>query len=316
MTDQPEGRLPAAPPWTPGEALPDVYPPPPEYYEQRAQAAPAFVTPGEAPGHEWRPLREEARRRRRFAPIRYPHQPITTLDVAWTFLSAAVSFVVYAVLLGWPVGLGLTALLFVHEMGHYVVARAKRLPARLPIFVPFLGAFVLTALAGNARDDAEIALAGPFAGALGSLACFVAWRLTLQPDLLTIALINLLINLFNLAPVSPLDGGRAARVISRKQQMPTLSHTLMAGLSSLDIVLILVAAFGMRQVYLRPSDAVLLRTETTRKERRYLTLLYFGLIGAMLAGPLAVVALTLAALGPGFWYILPEMIPAIFSHLL
>ena len=247
MTDQPEGRLPAAPPWTPGEALPDVYPPPPEYYEQRAQAAPAFVTPGEAPGHEWRPLREEARRRRRFAPVRYPHQPITTLDVAWTFLSAAVSFVVYAVLLGWPVGLGLTALLFVHEMGHYVVARAKRLPARLPIFVPFLGAFVLTALAGNARDDAEIAL---------------------------------------------------------------------AGLCSFDIVLILVAAFGMRQVYLRPSDAVLLRTETTRKERRYLTLLYFGLIGAMLAGPLAVVALTLAALGPGFWYILPEMIPSIFSHLL
>lgn len=292
--------------------LPDVYPPPPEYYEQRAQAAPAFVTPGEAPGHEWRPLREEAPRRRRFAPARYAHQPITTLDVAWTVLSAAVSFVVYAALLGWPVGLGLTALLFVHEMGHYLAASAKRLPARLPIFVPFLGAFVLTALAGNARDDAEIALAGPFAGGLGSLACFVAWRVTGQPDLLTIAIINLLINLFNLAPVSPLDGGRAARVISRKLLIPALALTLLAGLFTFDIVLVLVAAFGLRQVYLRPSDAVLVRTETTRKERRYLTLLYFGLIGAMLAGPLAVIALALSALGPYWW----ELLPVILGHLL
>lgn len=298
-----------AAPWA-GGPLPDVYPPPPEYYQQRAQAAPTLVATGPAPSQEWRPMpAAPGRRRRWFAPARYPHQPITILDVTWTFLSAAISFAIYAKLLGWPVGLGLTALLFVHEMGHFIVASAKRVPARLPIFVPFLGAFVLMAQTSlSARDDAEIALAGPFAGALGSAACAVAWWITGQPDLLTIALINLLINLFNMTPVSPLDGGRATRVISRKALMPLLILALIAGLCSFDIVLLLLAGFGLRQVYLRPSDAVLLRTETNRRERRTITALYFGLLGAMLAVPLALILPALIPLVPYLPYLLPSLL--------
>jgi Zn-dependent protease len=160
----------------------------------------------------------------------------------------------------------------------------------------------------SALDDAEIALAGPFAGALGSAACAVAWWITRQPDLLTIALINFVINLFNLTPVSPLDGGRATRVISRKALMPLLILVLLAGLCSVDVVLLLAAGFGLRQVYQRPSDAVLLRTETNRKERRTITTLYFGLLGAMLAVPLALVVMALVALGPDLPYLLPSLL--------
>ncbi|MFI5278760.1 MAG: site-2 protease family protein [Ktedonobacterales bacterium] len=321
MTDQPKGHTPNQPPapepplaagsapWA-GGALPDVYPPPPEYYQQRAQAAPTLVATGPAPSQQWQPMpAAPGRRRRWFAPARYPHQPITILDVTWTFLSAAISFAIYAKLLGWPVGLGLTVLLFVHEMGHFIVASVKRVPARLPIFVPFLGAFVLVAQTSrSALDDAQIALAGPFAGALGSAACAVAWWITRQPDLLTIALINFLINLFNLIPFSPLDGGRATRVISRRALIPLLIVVLIAGLCTFDIVLLLVAGFGLRQVYLRPSDAMLLRTETNRKERRTITALYFGLLGAMLAVPLALVVMALVALGPALPYLLPSLL--------
>lgn len=321
MTDQPEGQTPSqaplphpplaadATPWA-GGPPPDVYPPPPEYYQQRAQAAPTLVATGPAPSQEWQPIpAAPGRRRRWFAPARYAHQPITILDVTWTFLSAAVSFAVYVWLLGWSVGLGLTVLLFVHEMGHFITASAKRVPARLPIFIPFLGAFVLMAQTSlSALDDAQIALAGPFAGALGSAACAVAWWITGQPDLLTIALINLVINLFNLIPVSPLDGGRATRVISRKALVPLLILLLIAGLCSVDFVMLIAAGLGLRQVSLRPSDAVLLRTETNRKERRTITALYFGLLGAMLAAPLVLLMPTLVALVPYLPYLLPSLL--------
>lgn len=258
---------------------PPVYPPSPEYYQQRAQAAPVFVTPGDPPGYEHRGLRDEPPRRPRWRRARYAHQPISELDVALLVLSAAVSFAVYALILGWQTGLGLTILLFVHEMGHFIVGRRKGLPTRLPIFVPLLGAFVLMGQASlSARDEAEIALAGPFAGGMGSVACLVAYTLTGQPVLLSIAFINLAINLFNLMPIGPLDGAHASRVISKWLMLPWLALMALAGLLTLDVLLTLLAGFAIWQVARRPSGAVITRYYASRKERRYVTLLYFGVI--------------------------------------
>ncbi|HEX8733036.1 MAG TPA: site-2 protease family protein, partial [Ktedonobacterales bacterium] len=165
-----------ASPW-PGQ--PAVYPPPPERYVEAAKAAPTFVTPSYSSPYEASQARPApARLRRRWLRIRLraAGQPITEWDIALTFLSAAVSFVVYAVILTWPIGLGLTLLILLHEMGHFVVIRAKGMPARLPIFIPLVGAFVLMGQGPmDARDEAEIALAGPVAGMLGSVACLVAY---------------------------------------------------------------------------------------------------------------------------------------------
>jgi Zn-dependent protease len=137
----------------------------------------------------------------------------------WFIGSALVSFALYAVWGGWQFGLGLTLLLFVHEMGHFVVIRAKGLPATLPIFIPFFGAFVsMRRIPKNVRDEAEIALAGPLAGALAGGACFAVYLNTTGPEAhlwLYLAYFSFLINLLNLAPISPLDGGRVVGAISR-----------------------------------------------------------------------------------------------------
>lgn len=277
-----EQTQPGQPTWA-GQA--DVYPPPPEVYLERAKAAPTFVTPGYTSGYAPAPPRAEPQRRaRRWRRSLYPHQPITELDVALLVISAAVSFALYAVILGWQVGLGLTLLIFAHEMGHFVVIRAKGLPVRLPIFIPLVGAFVLMGQGPmDARDEAEIALAGPFAGMLGSIVCLVAYWFTRQPALLSVATINLGINLFNLLPIGPLDGARASRAISKWLLLPGLALLAVSGLCTFDILITVLSIAAIIQVVMRDNDPIMVcYARTPRRQRIYVTLLYFGLMATMI----------------------------------
>jgi Zn-dependent protease len=135
-----------------------------------------------------------------------------------TALTMLVSVVAYASLwgLGWVAAIGFVILLFIHEMGHWVVMRLKGVRASVPIFIPFLGAVIgMRSMPRSVKDEAEIGIAGPIAGTAGALACMGLGDLYgghLWPLLGTI---GLFLNLFNLIPVSPLDGGRVAAAISR-----------------------------------------------------------------------------------------------------
>lgn len=138
------------------------------------------------------------------------------VKIALPFLSAVASFWVYALRFGWQFGLGIVVLLFVHEMGHVIVIRAKGLPASLPIFIPFLGALIMMrSMPHDARDEAEIAVAGPLAGTLAGVVCYALYAQTDSRLWLALAFFSFIINLFNLLPVSPLDGGRIAGAISK-----------------------------------------------------------------------------------------------------
>src|SRR5262245_13156155 len=133
------------------------------------------------------------------------------------FGSALLSIGAYAWLFGgWQVGAGIVVLLFIHEMGHFLLIRAKGLPASLPVFIPLVGAYVaLRRMPHDARDEAEIAIAGPVAGALAGAACYALFLQTGLHLFLLLAYFSFLINLLNLIPVSPLDGGRIVGAISR-----------------------------------------------------------------------------------------------------
>jgi len=121
----------------------------------------------------------------------------------------------YALLFGWPFAAGFVGLIFAHEMGHYVAARQRGLAVSLPTFIPFLGAYItLKDQPHDAETEAYVAYAGPF---VGTLACFAVYFLSRQYDsrlLLALAQSGFLLNLFNLIPVSPLDGGRITSVLS------------------------------------------------------------------------------------------------------
>ncbi len=135
--------------------------------------------------------------------------------LATTTGTMLVSLAVYASLWGWRFAAGFIALLFLHELGHYIAARQRRLDVGAPTFIPFVGAWInLKEQPMNAETEAYIAMAGPFVGTLASFAVFLWARDTHSSLLLAVSYTGFFLNLINLLPVSPLDGGRITAILS------------------------------------------------------------------------------------------------------
>jgi len=125
-----------------------------------------------------------------------------------------VSIGAYALLGGWWFGVGLVGLIFVHEMGHVLALRRQGVPASAPLFIPFMGAVIgMKKMPENAWREAEVALAGPVLGSLGAAAVWAAGSYYHSHFLVALAFVGFFINLFNLIPVVPLDGGRAVAAL-------------------------------------------------------------------------------------------------------
>ncbi|OYU26492.1 MAG: site-2 protease family protein [Burkholderiales bacterium PBB2] len=125
------------------------------------------------------------------------------------------SLIVYAFIYGWRYAAGFIALLFVHEMGHYLAARQKGLNVGLPTFIPFVGAWIeLKEQPHNAETEAYVGLGGPLLGTVGALLCYFMARSWGANWLLAVAYSGFFLNLFNLIPLSPFDGGRITAVLS------------------------------------------------------------------------------------------------------
>ncbi len=153
--------------------------------------------------------------------------------------SMIVSVGAYALLGGWWFGVGLVGLIFVHEMGHVLELRRQGVPASAPLFIPFMGAVVgMKQLPANAWKEAQVALAGPLLGSLGAAGVWAAGAATDSRFLKALAFVGFLINLFNLLPIVPLDGGRAVAALH-----PAIWLVGLAGLAAL--------------AYLRPNPILL-----------------------------------------------------------
>src|SRR5437588_5808944 len=121
-----------------------------------------------------------------------------------------VSIAAYSVIWGWQFAIGFVLLLLVHEMGHVIQLRREGVKASAPMFVPFLGAVISArSLGDNALAEARVGLAGPILGSLGALAMLPLYLATGNTLFEAIAFIGFFLNLFNLLPVLPLDGGRS-----------------------------------------------------------------------------------------------------------
>ena len=128
-----------------------------------------------------------------------------------------ISMFAYSLLFGWRYAVGFVILIFIHELGHFIAARQRGLEVTAMAFIPFVGAWVQTK--DQARDvatDAYIAFAGPVLGSAAALACYFASRMLDSDLLLALAYSGCMINLINLIPISPLDGGRITAIISPK----------------------------------------------------------------------------------------------------
>jgi Zn-dependent protease len=137
------------------------------------------------------------------------------LKLFTTSASMLVSIGAYALIWGWRFAVGFVLLLLVHEYGHVLQLRREGIKASAPMFIPFLGAFVgMKELPKDAAAEARVGLAGPI---LGSLACLIPiglYALTGNELFKALAFVGFFLNLFNLLPVLPLDGGRAMAALT------------------------------------------------------------------------------------------------------
>jgi Zn-dependent protease len=133
-----------------------------------------------------------------------------------TGFTALLSIGAYALLFPWQLAVGLVVLIFIHELGHVFVLRRYGVAATAPVFIPFMGAYIgMKQLPKNAVMEAYVGLGGPVVGSLAAFAAYGLYRLTDSDLYLVLAYLGVLLNLFNLLPILPLDGGRAVGAISR-----------------------------------------------------------------------------------------------------
>jgi Zn-dependent protease len=174
------------------------------------------------------------------------------IKVFSTSATMLVSIAAYSLIWGWKFAVGFVALLFVHEMGHVIQLRREGVEASAPMFIPFLGAVVWAkSLGDNAAAEARVGLAGPILGSLGAAALIPVADATGNDLFRALAFTGFFLNLFNLLPVVPLDGGRAMAALS-----PWMWFVGFAGLVALVFVfpnpiILLIVLFGAMETWRR-----------------------------------------------------------------
>jgi Zn-dependent protease len=209
------------------------------------------------------------------------------LKVFTTFGSMLVSLAAYALFFGWQFAVGFIALLFIHEMGHAAVMRLQGIKTSPIVFVPFMGAVIgMREMPKNAYAEAQMALGGPILGSLGALAVLGLWQITGNPLFVALAYFGFFLNLFNLLPVSPLDGGRAMAAISRWGWLIGLALLLLLFLKVHSLIMGIILIVGGIEVFKRWRGQVEERAyyEVTGRQRLIVSCVYFGLAGLLAFG--------------------------------
>ena len=205
------------------------------------------------------------------------------IKIFTTSATMLVSVAAYALFWGWKFALGFVLLMLVHELGHVLEAKRQGIPVSAPIFIPFLGAAIIPKEAfPNAWAEAKMAAAGPILGSLGAAAVWIAGEAYDSELLIALAFTGFLLNLFNLLPVSPLDGGRMAAALH-----PVLWLVGLAGLALLTFlvpnpILLIILVLGGLEVWNRwrmrndPTGAEYYRVQPWQKVT--IAALYAGLV--------------------------------------
>jgi Zn-dependent protease len=213
------------------------------------------------------------------------------IKVLATAGSALVSVAAYSLLWGWQFAAGFVVLIFIHEMGHVVALRRHGIKASAPMFVPFMGAVIWArSLGDDALTEARVGLAGPYFGAAAAGVVAIVGLATHTGLLEALGYIGFLLNLFNLLPVVPLDGGRAMAAMA-----PWMWFVGFGGLVVLEfvapnpilLVICLVAAYDLYHRWQRRSAPTPEQTAYYRvspRNRIAIGVAYLGLIVALAIG--------------------------------
>jgi Zn-dependent protease len=210
-----------------------------------------------------------------------PFEGFGTTQFAVAGASMAVSIAAYA--WQWPLSfsIGFVVLILIHEIGHAVAIRAKGLRAGVLVFIPFIGgAVTLKDQPRSAYDDAQIGLAGPFAGTMAALVVLQMYKWTGSPFYLALTLAGFVLNLINLLPIGMLDGGRISAAITKWMWViggAFLIYKTYKQPNPLMVAILLLAAFQVYASILREQDDKAFYA-ITGAQRAAIAVAYFSLV--------------------------------------
>lgn len=201
---------------------------------------------------------------------------------ASTFVSMFFMIWVYAKLYGFTFGVGFVLLLFIHEMGHYISAKIIKLKVSLPLFIPFAGAFIsMKEMPNNAEMEAKLGLGGPILGSIGAFLCLLLYYPLKLEVLLALAYVGFMINLFNLIPIRPLDGGRAVAAISPWFWLIGLPIAVIFAFKYTNPILIVLLIVGIYEIIGQVKNPKKEYFDVKPAKRVVFAILYFGLLTAL-----------------------------------
>jgi Zn-dependent protease len=194
----------------------------------------------------------------------------------------------YAMTWGVWFAVGFVLLIFVHECGHLLAARKCGLKVGAPVFIPFMGAVI--ALKEAPRDawiEAQVGIGGPLLGTLGAAVCELVFLATGNPMFRGLAYTGFFLNLFNLAPVGFLDGGRIVTALS--PWLWIVGYGIMIGLTIMhpNFILILILVLSLPRLFMlfrRKTEAEQRYFEVSPGRRMAMALMYFGLAALLVLG--------------------------------
>jgi Zn-dependent protease len=174
------------------------------------------------------------------------------LKILATSASMLVSIGAYTLIWGWRFAVGFVVLLLVHEMGHVFQLRREGIKASAPMFIPFVGALVaMKEMPKDAAAEARVGLAGPVLGSLGALVPLGIYALTGNELFQALAFVGFFLNLFNLLPVLPLDGGRAMAALSPAMWLVGYGLLIAVTFVAPNPIMILILLLGGFETYRR-----------------------------------------------------------------
>lgn len=194
----------------------------------------------------------------------------------------------YAMMWGVWFAVGFVLLIFVHELGHLVAARKCGIKVGAPVFIPFMGAIIaLKEAPRNAWIEAQVGIGGPLLGTVGAIVCEMIHLATGNPLFRALAYTGFFLNLFNLAPVGFLDGGRIVTALS--PWLWLVGFAIMVWLTVLRpnfilFLILIVSAPRLFSLFRRKSDVERRYFEVTPVQRWTMATLYFGLIALLVIG--------------------------------
>ncbi|MFC1519287.1 site-2 protease family protein [Pseudomonadota bacterium] len=128
---------------------------------------------------------------------------------------AAASVAAYSWLFSIEFALALIACLVIHEYGHIKAMKHFGMKTKGIYLIPFMGGLAVSDERINTRwQNVVISIMGPTFGLFMSIGCMLAYWLTGNIFFAGLASFNALLNLFNLLPILPLDGGHILKSIT------------------------------------------------------------------------------------------------------